>query len=304
MLRKILFQIHLWTGIGIGLYVVAICVTGSITRVPQRVLHLLQARDDVVARETERLSDEAIAEAAKQHYPGFEVSAGTGAQAEPYRLGGGLAEKGGYRAPSACSIHMTGADLGDAEPRATKIFEKVAEFHDNLLGDRVGREINGVGGAILAVMCLSGLVIWWPGIKGLRRGPAAAMENQLEAVQLGSAQRDGLLDVRLRLHVGDHRRLHGVSGSISGRRRFSAAAERRGSAPVRRRRPRVVRAGPHRTILPGLWVKILWGVVGLIPAILFVTGVIMWWNRKVRGWVRAEEGAYTTYLKTFFKGSV
>ena len=39
-----------------------------------------------------------------------------------------------------------GADLGDAEPRATKIFEKVAEFHDNLLGDRVGREINGVGG--------------------------------------------------------------------------------------------------------------------------------------------------------------
>jgi hypothetical protein len=54
----------------------------------------------------------------------------------------------------------------------------------------------------------------------------------------------------------------------------------------------------------GLWVKILWGVVGLMPAVLFVTGVIMWWNRKVRGWRRAEEGPYAAYLKTFFKGSV
>ena len=39
-----------------------------------------------------------------------------------------------------CSIRTTGEDLGDAEPRATQIFEKVAEFHDNLLGDRVGRD--------------------------------------------------------------------------------------------------------------------------------------------------------------------
>ena len=29
-MRKALFQIHLWTGIGLGLYVVLICVTGSI----------------------------------------------------------------------------------------------------------------------------------------------------------------------------------------------------------------------------------------------------------------------------------
>ena len=43
----------------------------------------------VVARETERLSDEAIAEAARRRYPGFEVTTVTAAQAEPYRLGGG-----------------------------------------------------------------------------------------------------------------------------------------------------------------------------------------------------------------------
>ena len=46
MLRKILFQIHLWTGIGVGLYVVAICVTGSMLVFRQEFYTVLQARDD------------------------------------------------------------------------------------------------------------------------------------------------------------------------------------------------------------------------------------------------------------------
>ena len=40
----------------------------------------------------------------------------------------------------------------------------------------------------------------------------------------------------------------------------------------------------------GMTVKLIWGVVGLVPVVLFVTGVIMWWNRKFRGWLRAEDG--------------
>ena len=32
----------------------------------------------------------------------------------------------------------------------------------------------------------------------------------------------------------------------------------------------------------GPWLKALWAAIGLVPAIMFVTGVIMWWNRVVR----------------------
>jgi len=32
----------------------------------------------------------------------------------------------------------------------------------------------------------------------------------------------------------------------------------------------------------GTWLQALWAVVGLVPAIMFVTGLIMWWNRVVR----------------------
>jgi uncharacterized iron-regulated membrane protein len=30
------------------------------------------------------------------------------------------------------------------------------------------------------------------------------------------------------------------------------------------------------------WLKAAWAVIGLIPAIMFVTGVVMWWNRVLR----------------------
>jgi len=33
----------------------------------------------------------------------------------------------------------------------------------------------------------------------------------------------------------------------------------------------------------GLFVKLLWTVLGLIPCALFITGVMMWLHRKARG---------------------
>jgi uncharacterized iron-regulated membrane protein len=37
------------------------------------------------------------------------------------------------------------------------------------------------------------------------------------------------------------------------------------------------------------WLKAFWAVVGLVPAMMFVTGAMMWWNRVVRK--RAERNA-------------
>jgi uncharacterized iron-regulated membrane protein len=31
----------------------------------------------------------------------------------------------------------------------------------------------------------------------------------------------------------------------------------------------------------GLGTRVVWGVLGLVPPVLFVTGAIMWWNRVV-----------------------
>jgi uncharacterized iron-regulated membrane protein len=41
----------------------------------------------------------------------------------------------------------------------------------------------------------------------------------------------------------------------------------------------------------GIPVKIIWTIVGLAPAVLFLTGLLMWWNRVLRPWLRQNTTA-------------
>jgi len=36
------------------------------------------------------------------------------------------------------------------------------------------------------------------------------------------------------------------------------------------------------------WLKAVWAVLGLVPAMMFVTGMLMWWNRVVRQRLRGS----------------
>jgi uncharacterized iron-regulated membrane protein len=47
--------------------------------------------------------------------------------------------------------------------------EWLVDLHTNLLAGDVGRSVNGVGAASLTLLCLTGAVIWWPGIEHWRR---------------------------------------------------------------------------------------------------------------------------------------
>jgi len=54
-------------------------------------------------------------------------------------------------------------------PASISSAEWLVNLHENLLfGDR-GRFVNGIGSACLTLLCLTGLIIWWPGIKDWRR---------------------------------------------------------------------------------------------------------------------------------------
>ena len=47
--------------------------------------------------------------------------------------------------------------------------EWLVKLHSNLLAGSTGRFVNGIGGAALIVLSLTGLIIWWPGVKFWRR---------------------------------------------------------------------------------------------------------------------------------------
>src|SRR6185437_14927337 len=63
----------------------------------------------------------------------------------------------------------TGRDLGDAlgpEPAAVSWF---AGLHERLLAGALGLELNGAGALLLTLLCMTGVVIWWPGRARWRR---------------------------------------------------------------------------------------------------------------------------------------
>src|SRR5262245_43406431 len=73
-LRKATFQIHMWSGIGIGLYVLMISVTGSIL-VYRNELYVWATRDPiVVARTGPLLTDDELKSAATRAYPEYVVT--------------------------------------------------------------------------------------------------------------------------------------------------------------------------------------------------------------------------------------
>ncbi len=47
--------------------------------------------------------------------------------------------------------------------------EWLVNLHENLLFGSTGRLVNGIGAMCLTLLCLTGLIIWWPGIRNWRR---------------------------------------------------------------------------------------------------------------------------------------
>jgi uncharacterized iron-regulated membrane protein len=235
--------VHLWCGIGLGLYVFFISVTGSVL-VYRNELYVVAAP-------------------------------------EPVAAGGSVARS-------------------DAYPVGMFLVDKLIELHDDLLGGQTGRTINGAAAAVVILICLTGPVIWWPGIALWRRGLTVhrgvgwrrftwelhgalgiwtvlfllvlatsglyfcfptAFDAFLDWIEpptdanAGKRWVDGALYWLAYLHFG---RINGIGIPCSG---------------------------------PGVCdqtTKAVWATLGLVPAAMFVTGFVMWWSRVVRRRLRAR----------------
>ena len=47
--------------------------------------------------------------------------------------------------------------------------EWIVNLHENLLSGSAGRRVNGIGAICVTSLCLTGAIIWWPGIRNWRR---------------------------------------------------------------------------------------------------------------------------------------
>jgi uncharacterized iron-regulated membrane protein len=163
-LRRALFQIHLWTGIALGLYLIAICVTGSalVFRWELEAWAAPALTSDAAAKP---LGFEELKLVAEKDHPGYHVTGFLGPKdsrsAVPVWLEKDERMIGRLLDPA------TGEDLGPQ--KLAGVLGWLGELHTNLLAGDIGLIINGIGAACLVAMSLTGVVIWWPGQKNWKR---------------------------------------------------------------------------------------------------------------------------------------
>lgn len=166
-IRKAFFQVHLWVGLGIGVYVVAISVSGSALVYLPEITNRFSCRTVVVSPFGPRMSLEQIAEHAQRAYPSYELDNIREAQ-QPDEPDDVVLERDHKRIERLFNPY-TGADLGDRYTVIEHIFAWLTDLHNDLLGGNTGQQVNGIGSCFVTLLSLTGAILWWPGMKNWRR---------------------------------------------------------------------------------------------------------------------------------------
>jgi uncharacterized iron-regulated membrane protein len=270
VLRRVLFHIHCWTGIVVGLYVVVVCATGSLLVFRVEFYEYFRPGTFITQR-ANRLNEAQLTELARRDYPQARIvrvliPRRRTSAAEVYIEGDGAA------------LHRlfdpyTGRDCGDADPQAVIWFEKISKLHGNLMAGQTGRLFNGIGSIAVLLLSATGMALWWRGMKHWTRGLFVRWGKSWKAFNWDLHSAVGFwTSVVVFLWA-----LTGVYFSFP--RFFAPLGDPMISFFV----------SMHFGRTYGLPVKFIWAFVGMMPPLLFVTGAIMWWNR----WIKAEADPQT-----------
>lgn len=266
-LRKAVFQIHFWTGIIAAIYIAAVSVSGSALVFRGEIAKRIHRTVRIQTGGT-MLSPEEVERRAQRVYRSSDVLAVVVPRkaGQPYTV---VLAIGSERVQRLFDPY-TGADLGDPRPIADRALDWLADLHDNLLSGLTGRTLNGLGALLLVLMTITGAVIWWPGIKNWRR-----------STRVNWSARPARLNWDLHSAVGFWSYLFVLIWGISGVQLcFPGLLDLFVSSDVRRWLT-ALHFGRFNELTEAIWT-----IAGLVPAILAVTGALMWWNRVLSKKIR------------------
>ncbi len=155
--KKIIRTIHLWLGLGSGVVVFIVAITGSMFVFEEEGRDTFQYNYYHVENiGTERLSFKQMTDTFKLHYPKEKITSIRFTEQK-----------------NAAFIFLSKKDLAvSINPYTSKIigvrnlnrdfFSVIQEIHTHLLLGKVGNEIIRWNVLLFFIMCISGLVLWWP----------------------------------------------------------------------------------------------------------------------------------------------
>ncbi|MDF9800773.1 putative iron-regulated membrane protein [Catalinimonas alkaloidigena] len=163
--RKLFNDIHLWMGIGSGLILFLVCLSGTIYTFREEVEMLIEPEKYSidVPEDAEPMTAEAIIEQLQQQPGGIIASISIPhAEDEPYAVSIKKSEEE-RRGTTYFVNPYTATVLGTSDSPAAGFFMFMFRLHRWLLLDSaIGRPIVGVATLIFVFLILSGLVIWVP----------------------------------------------------------------------------------------------------------------------------------------------
>jgi uncharacterized iron-regulated membrane protein len=285
-LRRALFQVHLWTGLSLGIYIVAISLSGSALVFRDRIFKAIGNKPRAVMISGPRLPDDKLRSMAEKAYPRYHAGYVFHGKQPDQAYIIVLDRNGKYK--QELFDPYTGQDLGPADPAVLRALTWLADLHFNLLAGEEGRRWNGYAAVLVTLLVITGAIVWWPGIENWRRSVAARSTGNWKRFNWELHSMIGFWTYAFLL-------MWGVTGVYVV---FPAPFQRVAGLFLT---PDLFdsRHSPDEQLLrwfslvhfgnfgQGEWMlRTVWVVAGLAPPILFVTGAMMWWNRKLGPWAR------------------
>ena len=169
-MRQLNFQVHLWVGIILSLYMIVIGVTGAIlvfraeleALIGLKPWHSIQATEPFAALP-------AVVRNVQAQYPRARITAVfTPTEGEPTFVALVQDLNRDRTEIRVAADPATGKVLGEF-PRNDSWLRVVTRLHETLLIGPGGRRVNGYGAALLLLLNITGMVVWWPGLRSWTR---------------------------------------------------------------------------------------------------------------------------------------
>ncbi len=159
-LRRVAFLMHLTLGLGTGLWLVLVSLTGSLIVFRAEIEQALHPKLTRVPSGSGAAPLQPMLDQARSAFPGAEfrtVNLPTG-PGETISFWGHDAHHRSFHAYfSPHSGEFLGSDLAD-----DNVTEWLFLFHAQLLGGGTGERINGLGAILWVAILATGLALWWP----------------------------------------------------------------------------------------------------------------------------------------------
>ncbi|MDR3526295.1 MAG: PepSY-associated TM helix domain-containing protein [Rhizomicrobium sp.] len=170
-MRKVLFQVHLWTGLVLGLVLVLIGLSGSLLVYDHEILALGDKPLPRAEAVGESLPLDTLIKTARDAVGGKTDSVtlvlpkekGEAAAVFMRKLGAAHKREGERKAYTYVYLDPVSGQVLDVRPSSLNpVFAFVHDFHGNFLMGHEGRQVIGWFGVVMLLLGLSGIVLWWP----------------------------------------------------------------------------------------------------------------------------------------------